>query len=100
MDSVPCAWSRAGTSAMTRIINRRSSKRGLPRITRASSVTRRRARRSDERVARALHPKGAGKVVESVGKGYLPPHQASGTALSAEVRYATELNSGMIAMQG
>lgn len=100
MDSVPCAWSREGTSAMARIISRRSSKRDLPKVTRASSVTRRRARRSEERIARALFPKGAGKVVESVGSGYLPPHRASVAGLSAEVRYAAGVDLGMVAVQG
>ena len=100
MDSVPCAWSREGASAMARIISRRASRRAVPRMTRERSASRRRIRRSEERAAKALFPKGAGKVVESVGKGYLPPHQASVSGLSAEVRYAAGLDSGMVAMQG
>lgn len=100
MDSVPCAWSAAGASAMARVISRRSSKREIPRLTRARSVTKRRARRSEGRVLASLAAGSAGKMVESVGSGYLPPHQASVTGASAEVRYAAGIDSGMIAMQG
>ncbi len=100
MDSVPCAWSAAGASAMARVISRRSSRREVPRLTRARSVTRRRARRSEGRILASLEAGGASKVVKSVGSGYLPPHRASVTGLSAEVRYAAGLDSGMIAMQG
>jgi len=48
----------------------------------------------------ALDAGSAGKMVESVGSGYLPPHQASLVGSSAEVRYAAGVDSGMIAMQG
>jgi len=100
MDSVPCAWSSEGASAMARLISRRASKREIPRLTRELSVTRRRARRREERVAKALYPKGAGKVVESVGSGYLPPHQASVASMSAKVRHAANVDWGMPLMQG
>ena len=100
MDSVPCAWSAEGASAMARVVSRRASKRELPRLTRERSVTKRRARRCEERVARALYPKGAGKVVESVGSGYLPPHQARVASMSAEVRHAANVDWGMPLMQG
>jgi len=98
MDSVPCAWSRPGADAMARIRSRRFSRRDLPRITRANSVTPGRARRREERVASLLYPKGAGKMVESTGSGYLPPHQASVADMSAEVRYAAGVDSGMISI--
>ena len=39
MDSVPCAWSRNGASAMARIRSRRHSDRALPRPTREGSLT-------------------------------------------------------------
>ncbi|MFR5092854.1 MAG: hypothetical protein ACLTDR_13455 [Adlercreutzia equolifaciens] len=42
MDSVPCAWSRPGASAMARVISRKSSKRAIP-----------------SRPARARRPRGA-----------------------------------------
>lgn len=100
MDSVPCAWSAAGASAMARVISRRSSKREIPRLTRERSVTRRRARRDEGRVLAALAAGSGGKMVKSVGSGYLPPHQASVTGASAEVRYAAGIDSGMITMQG
>lgn len=100
MDSVPCAWSRAGASAMARVVSRRHSRRAIPRMTRSRSVTPKRAKQREKRIIASLRPKGAGKVVESVGSGYLPPHQASVTGLSAEVRYAAGIDSGMIAMQG
>ena len=48
----------------------------------------------------ALDTGGAGKMVESVGSGYLPPHQASVARMKAEVRYAAGIDSGMIPMQG
>lgn len=50
MDSVPCAWSAEGASAMARVVSRRASGRDLPRVTRERSVTGKRARRNDERV--------------------------------------------------
>ena len=100
MDSVPCAWSAAGASAMARVISRRSSGREIPRMTRSRSLTPRRAKQRERRVLAALDAGSAGKMVESVGSGYLPPHQASLVGSSAEVRYAAGVDSGMIAMQG
>lgn len=100
MDSVPCAWSRPGASAMARVISRKSSRREVPRMTRARSLTPRRARQREARVIAALWPRGAGKMVESTGSGYLPPHQASVAFMSAEVRHAAGIDSGMILMQG
>ena len=100
MDSVPCAWSRPGASAMARVVSRRHSHREIPRMTRSRSLTPRRAERRERRILAALNTGGAGKMVESVGKGYLPPHQASVAGMAAEVRYAAGIDSGMIAMQG
>lgn len=100
MDSVPCAWSRPGTSAMARVISRKHSHRKLPRMTRERSLTPRRAKQRERRILAALDTRGAGKMVESVGSGYLPPHQASVVGMSAEVRYAAGIDSGMIPMQG
>ena len=100
MDSVPCAWSREGASAMSRVISRRASKRAVPRMTRERSAGRRRTERRERRILASLEAGGAGRMVESVGSGYVPPHQASVASASAEVRYAAGLNSGMILMQG
>ena len=100
MDSVPCAWSREGASAMARVISRRASKRGVPRMTRERSAGPRRAKRRERKILAALNVGGAGRMVESVGSGYVPPHQASVASAPAEVRYAAGLNSGMILMQG
>lgn len=37
----------------------------------------------------------AGQVVQSVGKGYEPPHHASVSSLSAEARHAAGVDGGM-----
>ena len=100
MDSVPCAWSRPGASAMARNLSRRHSHREVPRMTRSRSLTPMQAKRREAKIIAALWPKGAGKVVESVGSGYLPPHQASLAGMAAEVRYAAGIDKGMIPMQG
>ena len=100
MDSVPCAWSRPGASAMARLVSRRASRREVPRLTRSRSLTPKRAKQRERRILAALDTGGAGKMVESVGSGYLPPHQASVARMKAEVRYAAGIDSGMIPMQG
>lgn len=100
MDSVPCAWSRSGASAMARVISRRHSHRDIPRMTRSRSLTPKRAKQRERRILAALNTGGAGKMVESVGSGYLPPHQASLAGMAAEVRYAAGIDSGMISLQG
>ena len=100
MDSVPCAWSRPGASAMARVVSRKHSHREVPRMTRSRSLTPKRARQREARIIKALWPRGAGKMVESTGSGYLPPHQASVAHMSAEVRHAAGIDSGMIPIQG
>ena len=100
MDSVPCAWSRPGASAMARVVSRKRSKREVPRLTRSRSLTPKRAKQRERRILGALNTGGAGKMVESVGSGYLPPHQASLVGMAAEVRYAAGIDLGMIPMQG
>ena len=85
---------------MARIVSRRHSKREVPRMTRSRSLTRKRASERERRILAALNTGGAGKMVESVGSGYLPPHQASLVGLAAEVRYAVGIGSGMIPTQG
>ena len=95
MEAFPCAWSRQGASDMARIRSRMHSRRALPKMTRATSVTPARRRRDAARESRSL-PEGlpAGAVVQSSGRGYLPK-QASVAGASAEVRFAAGLNSGM-----
>lgn len=100
MDSVPCAWSRQGASAMARIVSRKHSKRKAPHMTRSRSLTPKRAKQRERRILAVLNTRGSGKMVESVGSGYLPPHQASLIGMAAEVRYAAGIDSGMIPMQG
>lgn len=100
MDSVPCAWSRPGASAMARVISRKHSKREVPRMTRARSLTPRRAKQRERRILAALSSGSAGKLVESVGSGYLPPHHAGLVGASADVRYAAGIDKGMIPVRG
>ena len=100
MDSVPCAWSRPGASAMARVVSRKHSRREIPRMTRSRSLTPKRAKQRERRILAALNTGSAGKMVESVGSGYLPPHQASLAGMAAEVRHAAGIDSGMIPLQG
>lgn len=102
MDSFPCAWSVAGASAMARIRSRRASGREIPRMTRERSETPRRRARRNRREMRWLESQGmaAGQVVESVGKGWEPPHRASVSGLSAEIRFAAGVDKGMVAIRG
>ncbi len=100
MDGVPCAWSRPGASAMARVVSRKHSHREIPRMTRSRSPAPKRAKQREARIIKALWPKGAGKMVESTGSGYLPPHQASLVGMAAEVRHAAGIDSGMIPIQG
>lgn len=94
MASVPCAWSRRGASDMARIRSRVRPGRKVPRQTRAGSVSPIRRKRTEDRELSSLAGPGAGSVVQSVGRGYLPP-QASVSGKSAEVRHAAGLNSAM-----
>lgn len=98
MDSFPCAWSLRGASDMARIIARRESKSAIPRRTREDSQGDRR-RRLHERKALSFYEKkgmGAAKVVESVGSGYLPPHQVDTRRMRTDKAYA--LHKGMMNM--
>ena len=102
MDSFPCAWSVRGASAMARIRSRKASGRKLPRMTRERSATPRRRAREERREMRWLESQGmtAGQVVESVGKGWEPPHRASVAGMSAEVRFAAGVDKGMVVVKG
>lgn len=97
MDSVPCGWSLAGASDMARVLSREFSGEAVPRPTRASSASPRRRARAAARELRALEKSGlpASAVVESVGRGYEPPHRACVSQMSAEVSFAAGVDSAM-----
>ena len=100
MDSVPCAWSRPGASAMARVISRKHSKREIPRMTRSRSLTPRRAKQRERRILAAMSSGSAGKLVESTGRGYLPPHQVRVNTKPVEVRHVAGVDAGMIPIRG
>lgn len=85
---------------MARVVSRRHSRREIPRMTRSRSLTPKRAKQREAGMIAAPWPKGAGKMVESTGSGYPPPHQASLVGMAADVRYAAGIDSGMIPIQG
>ena len=43
---------------------------------------------------------GAGRVPESIGRGYEPPHRARTVGAAAEIRYAADVDGGMVAIKG
>lgn len=89
MDSVPCAWSIQGASDMARIISRRESKLEIPHMTRDRSIGEaRRKRRRRKELSFYEGEGGAGRMVESVGSGYLPPHQADTRKMARGKAYA------------
>ncbi len=90
MDSFPCAWSVRGASDMARLISRRESGRGVPRMTRERSMGAARRERRERRELAHLERRGlpASKVVKSVGSGYLPPHQVDTSRIDAGKAYA------------
>lgn len=97
MDSFPCAWSLKGASDMARMISRRESGTGVPHMTRRGSegARRRKARESKELSFYAKQGR-PGKVLESDGSGYLPPHQADTRRMASGKAYA--LYKGMTNM--
>ena len=88
MDSVPCAWSVRGGSDMARILSRRASGREIPRVSRLESMPHRKRDARNGKVLAKLERGGAGRVVESVGEGYLPPHQVDTSRIEAGKAYA------------
>lgn len=97
MDSAPCGWSIVGADAMARIRSRMASGRGLPRLTREPSATPRRRRRAEAREIKALASMVDAKVPLGVGKGRGAEHVSSVACMSAQVRYAAGIDSGMVA---
>ena len=69
-------------------------------MTRSRSLTPKRAKQRERRILAALNAGSAGKLVESVGSGYLPPHHVSLCGMSADVRYAAGIDKGMIPVWG
>lgn len=88
MDSVPCAWSIRGGSDMARMLSRRASGAEIPKTTREASMSEARRAAREKRILAALDRGGAGRVLESDGKGYLPPHQATTAHLAGSSVYA------------
>ena len=99
MDSFPCAWSSRGASDMARLRCRSVSGRPIPRMTRDKSMS---ARRRAARARRELVPyMGAcSRVPASSGRGYEAPHRASAVGMAAEIRYAADVDGGMVAIKG
>lgn len=64
-------------------------------MTRSRSLTPKRAKQREMRIPAALNSGGAGKMVESAGSGYLPPHRAGLVGMSAEVCYAAGAGKGI-----
>lgn len=94
MDSFPCAWSVQGASDMARIISRRESGIPVPRYTRERSRGKhRRAKREEKELSLYERQAGSGKVLKSVGSGYLPPHQVDTRKMDPGKAYA--LRKGM-----
>lgn len=97
MDCWPCAWSVRGASDMARIISRRASGRAVPRMTRdLSRKDARRKKREQKELAFYEREGGAGRMVEFVGRGYLPPHQVDTRKMLPGKAYA--LHKGMANM--
>lgn len=88
MDSVPCAWSIRGGSDMARMLSRRASGASVPGPTRERSMSEARRSAREKRILASLESGGAGRMVESVGRGYLPPHQASTSRMANGRAYA------------
>ena len=89
MDSFPCAWSVQGASDMARIISRRESKAAIPRQTREESRGKRRCKiRENKEFSFYKRQGSAAKVLESVGSGYLPPHQVDTRKMKSGKAYA------------
>ncbi len=88
MDSVPCAWSIEGGSDMARILSRRASGRAIPKMTRERSMSEAKRAARERKVLAALERGSAGRVLESVGKGYMPPHQVSTAHIANGSAYA------------
>lgn len=91
MASFPCAWSMEGADAMARTRSWIASGRDVPRRTREESISPRRRRARDERLAHVVDPT-PGKRVQSEGKGWEYPLTASVEGMRADIRYEAALD--------
>jgi len=91
MASFPCAWSLAGADAMARTRSWIASGKDVPRRTREESLSPKRRRARDERLAHAVDPT-PGKRVQSEGRGWEYPHTASVEGMRADIRYEAALD--------
>ena len=95
LSSVSCAWTRRGADAVARIRSRRASGRAIPRRGRAERVPTRALARRQARVERSLAKAGPteSQVVQSEGRGWEFPAQASTSGMRADVRYESGLTA-------
>lgn len=91
MASFPCAWSLAGADAMARCRSWFASGRDVPRRTREESLSPKRGRARDERLAHMVDPT-PGKRVQSEGKGWEYPLTASVGGMRADIRFEAALD--------
>lgn len=91
MASFPCAWSPAGADAMARTRSWLASGRDVPRRARDESLSPKRRRARDERLARAVDPTPSRRV-QSEGKGWEYSSRASVVGLRADIRYEAALD--------
>ncbi|MBQ9002925.1 MAG: UPF0236 family protein [Eggerthellaceae bacterium] len=91
MASFPCAWSVAGADAMARTRSWISSGREVPRRTREGSLSPKRRRARDARLAALVDPT-PGRRVQSDGKGWEYPLVASVGGMRADIRYEAALD--------
>lgn len=88
MGSVPCAWSIEGSSDMARILSRGVSGGRVPHLARVGSMSPEKRDAREATILRKLEQGGAGRVVESVGEGYLPLYQVDTSRIEARKAYA------------
>ena len=91
MASFPCAWSLAGADAMARCRSWIASGREVPRRTREQSLSPKRRRARDERLARMVDPT-PGRRLQSEGRGWEYPLTASVEGMRADIRFGAALD--------
>lgn len=91
MASFPCAWSLAGADAMARTRSWIASGREVPRRAREESLSPKRRRARDGRLARLVDPTPS-KRVQSEGKGWEYPITASVEGMRADIRFEAALD--------
>lgn len=91
MASFPCAWSPAGTDAMARCRSWIASGRDVPRRTRDESLSPKRRRAEDERLAHVVGPT-PGKRTQPEGRGWEYPLTASVEGMRAGIRSEVALD--------